>query len=119
MGLAKSRASFLSLPPHIFQNYTRYYQPSLDTGIFPDDWKKAKVSPVCKVNARNAPDNYRPISILPAIFKVIERIVHSQVLEFFTENNLLSLRTSRYAFNLHGTAVCDGFMASETPTKAY
>ena len=43
-----------------------------------------------KADARNTSDNYRPISILPATSKVIERIVHAQVLEFFTENNLLS-----------------------------
>ena len=43
-----------------------------------------------KADARNAPDNHRPISILAAISKLIERIVRTPVLEFFTEINPLS-----------------------------
>ena len=50
----------------------------LETGIFPDDWKKAKVHPIFK-------------SILPAISKIIERVMHSQLLEYFQAGNLLSL----------------------------
>ena len=65
------------------------FNQSLDKGIFPDDCKKAKVSPVYKADERNVADNYRPISILPAISKVIERIMHTQALEIFTENSLL------------------------------
>ena len=49
----------------------------LETGIFPDDWKKVKVHPICMSDERNIPSNYRPISILPvpAISKIIERVV--------------------------------------------
>ena len=63
----------------------------LETGIFPDDWKKAKVHPIFKSDERNIPSNYRPISILPAISKIIERVMHSQLLEYFQAGNLLSL----------------------------
>ena len=33
----------------------------IDTGIFPDNWKMAKVSPLYKADERNVADNYRPI----------------------------------------------------------
>ena len=55
----------------------------LETGIFPDDWKKAKVHPIFKSDERNIPNNYRTISILPAISKIIERVMHTQLLEYF------------------------------------
>ena len=62
----------------------------LETGIFPDDWKKAKVYPIFKFDERNIPKNYRPISILPAISKIKERVMHIQLLEHFEAENLLA-----------------------------
>ena len=63
----------------------------METGIFPDDWKKAKVHPIFKSGERNIPSNYRPISILLAISKILERVMHSQLLGCFQAGNLLSL----------------------------
>ena len=40
---------------------------SIATNTFPDDWKVAKVFPLFKLGERNDPNNFRPISILPAI----------------------------------------------------
>ena len=53
------------------------FNQSFRTGIFPDEWKLAKVSPLFKNkkgNKRNNPDHYRPISILPVVAKVSERM---------------------------------------------
>ena len=44
----------------------------LETGIVPDDWKKAKVHPIFKSDKINILSSHRPISILPAISKIIE-----------------------------------------------
>ena len=55
-----------------------------------------------KADARDVADNYKPISILTAISKVIERVLHTQVLEFFTENNLLSKFQSGFR-GMHST----------------
>ena len=68
----------------------------LDTGIFPDDWKKAKGHLIFKSNERNIPSNYRPISILPAISKIIERAIHTPLLEYFQAGTLLT--ESQYGF---------------------
>ena len=62
----------------------------LETGIFRDDWKKAKVHLIFKYNERNIPGNYRPISILPAIWKIIERVIHTQLVEYFQAGNLFN-----------------------------
>ena len=88
--------------PYISDVIRDIINQSFDMGISPDDWKMTKVSPVYKADARNVADNYRPISILLAILKVIERIVHTQILEFFTENNLLSKFQSGYR-GMHST----------------
>jgi len=59
---------------------------SLTTGIFPQDLKIAKIRPVYKKNDDTLLDNYRPISILPSISKVFEKVIHSQINEHFKSN---------------------------------
>ena len=53
--------------PYISNSICDIINQVLETGIFPDDWKKAKVHPIFKSDQRNIPSKYRPISILPAI----------------------------------------------------
>ena len=62
---------------------------SLCTGIFPSKLKIAKVLPLYKNKGDcHLFDNYRPISLLPTISKIFEKVVHKQLYEYFTENNL-------------------------------
>ena len=53
---------------------------SLSTGIFPDSLKSAKVIPIYKKNEKIIMSNYRPISILPVLSKIIESVMHSQLI---------------------------------------
>ena len=55
---------------------------SLMSGVVPNDFKRARVVPVYKSSAHDNFDNYRPISVLPAISKILEKCVHSQLIEF-------------------------------------
>ena len=48
---------------------------SLAKGIFADDLKTARVTPVFKAGNKNEVKNYRPISILPCFSKILERIM--------------------------------------------
>ena len=56
---------------------------SLITGIFPDRLKFAKVIPLFKKGDGQLFDNYRPISLLSSISKVVEKIVFIQVYDYF------------------------------------
>ena len=70
---------------------------------FPDDWKVARVLPLHKKGPRNLPENYRPISILPAISKIIERILYDQLYDYLSANDILCER--QFGFRrLHSTA---------------
>ena len=51
---------------------------SISSGLFPSDCKIAKLKPLYKKGSKTNPENFRPISLLPLISKVIERIVYSQ-----------------------------------------
>ena len=52
--------------------------------------KIARVIPLFKNGKRSLPGNYRPISILPALSKVMERILYNQLYEYFTAKNIPS-----------------------------
>ena len=62
---------------------------SLINGIFPEKLKYAKVKPLYKKDDPSVFTNYRPISLLPSISKIFEKIVHKQVYEYFVANSLL------------------------------
>ena len=67
---------------------------------FLDDFKIGKVSPLFKNGEREDLNNYRPISVLPSIARVFEKIIYEQLLDFFISNKLLN--TKQWAFrNLH------------------
>ena len=62
---------------------------SINTGSVPDDLKMARVVPLHKKESKSDTGNYRPVSILSIASKVFERVVHSQLNEYLTQNNLL------------------------------
>ena len=82
--LLKSIGTELSKPLTIIINQC------LLTGIFLGLLKIAKVKPLFKRGDVCQLNNYRPISLLPTIFKVFERVIYSQLYTYFSENNLLS-----------------------------
>ena len=69
---------------------TKLVNESLQTGEFPDDLKRALVTPLLKkLSLEPIPKNYRPISNLPFVGKLMERCVIDQLLEHIHANNLM------------------------------
>ena len=62
---------------------------SLQQGIFPENLKIAKVSPVYKKDEEFLPTNYRPISVLLCFSKLLERIVYNRLFKYLSENSIL------------------------------
>ena len=90
-GLDNIQVRLLKLSaPSIAASLAYLFNFSLRVGVFPDQWREAKVSPIFKKGSKLDPGNYRPVSVLPAISKLMERIVHDQVYSYATTNDLLS-----------------------------
>ena len=62
----------------------------LTTCDFPDSWKHSMVHPIFKSGDPTVISNYRPISIVPAMAKIVERVVQRQLSAYMSDNHLLS-----------------------------
>ena len=69
---------------------TKIINTSITTSTYPSDWKKSRLVPVYKSGSTSEIENYRPISVIPAVSKLIEKIVHGQLAEYLEESELLS-----------------------------
>ena len=94
----KDGAKILSKP------ISEIYNLSISHGIFPNACKVGKLKPISTKGKKVDPSNYRPISLLPLISKIIEKVVLDQTNKFLSANNILynyqpGFRTS-YSINL-------------------
>ena len=62
---------------------------SIVKGIFPDDLKIAKVTPVYKADNSSNISNYWPISVLPCFSKMLERIMYNRLQKYLKDQNIL------------------------------
>ena len=75
------------------------FNKSLQSGIFPSEWKKANITPVHKKQDKSVLSNYRPISLLPCIAKIFEKIVYDNLYNYLSTNTLLTWRNAGFKKN--------------------
>ena len=75
---------------------TKIFNSSLQQGIFPEDLKNATISPIYKNGDKSDCSNYRPISVLSNVAKILEKIVYNQLISYINENNILT--NSQFGF---------------------
>ena len=68
----------------------------MTTGEFPDSCKIAHITPIPKVHSPSCSSEYRPISVLPVLSKLFEKILYHRVYSYLTEHNLIYNR--QYGF---------------------
>lgn len=80
--------------PILLPFITYMFNTILTKSVFPDAWKKAKIVPLPKSN-----NDFRPISILPLLSKVMENLIYKQINQYLTFNKLLTERQSGFRKN--------------------
>ena len=68
------------------------FQLSLSTGFLPDPWRQANISPIFKKGDRTKPSNYRPVSLTCICCKILEHILHSNIMSHLDSHNILTDR---------------------------
>ena len=82
----------LHLQDQISNHYATICNLSFSTGVFPAILKTAKVISIHKKNSKLEVSNYRPISLLSNIDKIFEKLMHSRLIEFLEEKQILHYR---------------------------
>ena len=80
--------------PSTLTTITRIVNNSFVTNTFARAWKTAEVTPILKCGNPDIPNNYRPISLLPIVSKITERLVHGQLTEYLIRNKKLAVLQS-------------------------
>jgi hypothetical protein len=107
--------------PHILPILTDLINSSFTNSVFPRAWKKAEVIPQPKDGDQEVADNNRPISLLPVLSKVAEKIALGQFNNYLTRNNRLTQHQSGnrkfYSTETLGLAVVDNIFKAMDEKK--
>ena len=116
-----------SLREEITPTLTLIANQMITTSIFPNSLKIAKIKPIYKKGNKELCENYRPISLLPALSKILEKVMLKQINQYFTTNNLYY--NSQYGFRKkHSTEhalieftdhIITSLDKNETPTSIF
>ena len=71
--------------------------------MFPHDWKISRVTPVHKNGPFNDMNNYRPVSVISIIAKIMEKLIHNQLYLYLNEANVLT--NSQHGFRPNHSTV--------------
>ena len=72
------------------------FEKSMNTGIVPQDWKLANVTPIFKKGSKSLPENYRPVSLTSICCKLMETVIRDQINDHLTINYLI--KPSQHGF---------------------
>ncbi len=94
--------------PYCIPSITHILNFSLMNSTFPSSWKLGKVFPVPKCDNPTKPEEYRPISILPTLSKILEKLVHKQLSSFLEQHQLLDSHQSgfRTGYSTESALLC-------------
>ena len=103
-GFNNKSSNINAIPCNVFKLISAHISPvladlfnmSIEKGVFPAKLKEARVIPLFKSGNVEDIKNYRPISILPFLSKLFEKIMHSRILEFLRINKVISI--NQYGF---------------------
>ena len=103
---SKKATGYDNVPPKIIKMaadefaspLTNLINLSIERSCFPSDLKKSELSPLYKCKDCLVSGNYRPLSILPSVSKIFEKIYNQQLYEYFKHvlSDLLSAFRKRY-----------------------
>ena len=75
--------------PILASSLSQLFNLSISRGQFPDSWKVARVVPIYKDGPTYDRSNYRPISVLPVVARLFEKLIYEQLYSYLNKNSLL------------------------------
>ena len=93
-----------------------FFQNLFSAGSTPESWKYGIISPIYKTGDRSDPANYRPVTLLPILSKVMESIVSEHLISYLEENGILS--SAQHGFISRHSCVTNLLFAQNDWTRA-
>ena len=91
--------------PILAQPLSQLFNLSLSLGQFPDSRKIARVAPAFKDGPADESGNYRPISVLPVVSRLFEKLIYDQLHHYLDSNKLIFEKQSAYR-RMHSVLSC-------------
>ena len=102
-------AKMLKSTSCIVKSVTNLFNKSLKSGEFPFDWKAARIVTIPKGGDPENPGNYRPISILPVLSKLLEKHVYNLLSHYLCLHSPLSQHQWGFTSGKSTTSACTSF----------
>ena len=107
--ILKESAEVIALPLSLI------FRSSLSSGMIPEKWKWAHITPVFKKGSKHDKENYRPISLTSVICRLLERIIKNEIVKHLDANELFS--NDQYGFRAKRSCVTQLLEALEEWTS--
>ena len=82
--------------PYVSKSIAKLLNISTSISKLPESWKTAKATSIFKEGDKGERSNYGPISVLPVLTRLYEKVIFNQQYKFFNDSNLLSQEQSEY-----------------------
>ena len=86
---------------------TIIFRESVASGVVPDDWRRANVTPIFKKGSKTDPGNYRPVSLTSVCCKLLEGLLKTKIMNHLLQNNLVN--ASQHGF-MPGRSCCTNLL---------
>ena len=74
--------------PAISEILAHIINSCIETSDIPSEWKTARITPLYKEGKKDDPNNYRPISVLPFISKILEKVINKDLLRHTNDQDI-------------------------------
>ena len=97
---------------YIIKPLVHIFNVSFQSGIFPDQMKRAKIKPLFKKGDKQNMQNYRPISVLSVFSKVLEKLIYNRLLSFLKQHHILTKAQHGFRENKSTETASQSFIES-------
>ena len=101
----------------IIKYLVHFFNSCLRTGTFPSALKMAIIKPIFKGGDTQLANNYRPISLLPIMSKILEKLIYRRLIEFVDENDII--HAHQFGFQKNKTTYMPILLLQDIITKAF
>jgi len=87
--------------PYISRILMLIFKSSIATSAFPVSWKISLVTPIYKEGEKSEKSNYRPISVLPVLSRLFEKLIYDQLYQYLDRGGFLTSEQSGSGLCIH------------------